>query len=103
MSALANETLGNATTFDAIGRSWTVPTKRNAAHFKWMQNELRLGVVANDLMVAEAFLSPRVSKFNQQKPDQFAALMDIEPDEDQLDEIATAIAKALGMDEAGNS
>lgn len=103
MSALANETQGKSVTFEAIGRSWTVPTKRNAAHFQWMQRELRLGVVANDLMVAEAFLSPAVSKANQQKPDQFADLMVLEPDEDGLDELATAVAKALGLGEAGNS
>jgi hypothetical protein len=103
MSALENETLANSTTFDALGRSWTVPTKRNAAHLRWMQHELRLGVVANDLMVAEAFLSPAVSKSNQQKPDQFADLMALEPDEDKLDEFASSIAKALGLGDSGNS
>jgi len=103
MSALADETLHDSTTFEHLGRSWTIPTKRNAAHLIWMQREMRLGIVASDLMAAQAFLDPAVSKANQQKPDQFKAFLDLEPDDGQLEEFSQKLSKALGLDETGNS
>lgn len=93
MSALENETLHETTTFEHFGRSWTVPTRRHLSHIKRMRDELKSGVGSVDLMLAETFLSA----------DEFNALLEIDPDEVQLDEFTDQIAKALGTGGSGNS
>lgn len=94
MSALDTETTGDGTTtFEHFGREWTVPTKRHLSHIRKMRDALREGVGSTDLMIAETFLSV----------EDFDALCEIDPDEDQLDTFTTQIAKALGTGDSGNS
>lgn len=93
MSALENETLHETTTFDHFGRSWTVPTRRHLSHIKRMRDELKAGVGSVDLLLAETFLSDA----------EFDALLEIDPDEVELDKFTDHIAKALGLGGSGNS
>lgn len=103
-SPLETETTGNGTTtFDHFGQSWTVPTQRHAAHKHFMEKRMRSGIGDLDLMIAEAFLSPAVSKHNIQDRDQFATFLEIDPDDDATDKFTDAIAKALGLGNSGNS
>ena len=90
-SPLENETTGDTTTFEHFGRTWTVPTKRHLSHLRQMRDEMRRGPGSVDLMIAEVMLSP----------EQFLDLLDIDPDEDQLDEFTTRISEAMGL--SGNS
>ena len=92
-SPLKNEATGDTTTFDFFGRSWTVPTKRHLSHIVKMRDDMRSGVGGVDLMIAETFLSP----------DDFAALLDIDPDEDELDAFTMCISEAMGLGNSGNS
>lgn len=93
MSALENEVTADTATFEFFDREWTVPTKRHLSHIKKMRDEMRSGVGTIDLMIAETFLSS----------DQFGALVDIDPDETELDAFTTKISEALGMGDSGNS
>jgi hypothetical protein len=93
MSALENEVTADTTTFEFFDREWTVPTKRHLSHIKRMRDEMRSGVGTIDLMIAETFLSA----------DQFDALLDLDPDETQLDAFTTKISEALGTGDSGNS
>lgn len=105
MSALDTETTSEFTTFEHFGRSWSIPTKRHASHVRALRDMLRLSAAVGgmDLTIAETFLSPEVSPHNQQEPDQFEALLDIDPTDDELDAFATAIGKAMGVGDKGNS
>lgn len=93
MSALENETTRDTVEFDHFGRTWTVPAKRHLSHVKKMRDEMRSGIGDLDLMIAETFLSP----------EQFDALLDIDPDEDALDAFTSALSKAMGLGDSGNS
>lgn len=93
MSALENEVTADTTTFEFFDREWTVPTKRHLSHIKRMRDEMRGRVGSVDLMLAETFLSSA----------EFDALLEIDPDEDQLDEFTTQIAQSLGLGGSGNS
>lgn len=93
MSALENELTSDTTTFEHFGREWTVPTKRHLSHIKKMRDEMQSGIGTIDLMIAETFLSP----------DDFDALLEIDPDEKGLDEFTDHISKALGLKSSGNS
>ena len=93
MSALENEVTADTTTFEAFGREWTVPTKRHLSHIKKMRDAMTAGYGTMDLLIAETFLSPA----------EFDALLDIDPDEDQLDEFTTQISECLGLGSSGNS
>lgn len=92
-TGLESETQHDTTTFDCFGRSWTIPTKRHLSHIKAMRDEVRRGVNNYDLLAAEVMLDEK----------QFLELCDIDPDEDQLAEFATALAKAMGVQSSGNS
>lgn len=93
MSALENETLYDTTTFENLGREWTVPTKRHLSHLRKLRDDIRSGIGNIDLVIAETFLTA----------DQFDALLEIDPDEDQLSEFTSAVSKAMGLGESGNS
>ncbi len=93
MSALENEVTADTTTFEFFDREWTVPTKRHLSHIKKMRDEMKSGVGTIDLLIAETFLSP----------EQFDALLEIDPDEDALDEFTTKISEGLGLGDSGNS
>ncbi len=103
MSALENETTGDPSTFEHFGQTWKIPTRKNLSHIKYLRDQMQTGYGTIDLLIAEAFLSPAVSPANQQDPDQFAALMEIDPDESELDEFTTALSKAMGLGSSGNS
>ena len=93
MSALENETKHETTTFEFFDREWTIPTKRHLSHIKKMSDEVRQGYMSADLMIAETFLSA----------DQFAALLEVDPDEAQLDEFTQRISDVMGLGNSGNS
>lgn len=92
MSALETETTSDTVTFDHFGRTWTLPTKRHLSHIKRMRDEVRTGYGSIDLLIAETFLSA----------EQFDALLEIDPDEDELDKFTDLIADALGLKNSGN-
>lgn len=93
MSALETESTSDAITFEHFGRTWSVPSKRHLSHIKKMRDEVRSGFGDWSLLIAETFLSP----------DQFDALLDIDPDEDGLDAFAKAMSDAMGFGGSGNS
>lgn len=93
MSALENETRYETTTFEHFDRTWTVPTRKHLSHIVKMRDEIKAGVGDYDLLIAETFLSA----------DEFAALLEIDPDDRQLDEFTTALSKAMGVGNSGNS
>lgn len=92
-SPLETETLNDTTTFKHFDREWTVPTKRHLSHLRRMRDEMRAGITDVNLMIAETFLSPA----------EFDALLEVDPDEDQLDEFTEQISKSLGLGNSGNS
>lgn len=104
MSHLENEVTSDFATFEHFDREWSVPNKRHLSHLRWMKAEMAGGVGTIDLMVAEAFLSPAVSGRNQQDPDQFDALVSLDPDEGDLRDFCGKLSQALGTGEtSGNS
>lgn len=104
MSHIENELASDRTTFKHFDRDWSVPNKRHLSHIRWMKAEMTAGVGTIDLMVAEAFLSPQVSQRNQQDPDQFEALVALDPDESDLHAFNAKLTQALGAGEdSGNS
>lgn len=103
MSALETEATSNVVEFNHFGRKWSVPTKRHLSHLKFMRDYARVSVGGLDMMIAEAFLSPFVSAQNQQEPDQFDALLEIDPDEPDLSAFTDELTKAMGFGSSGNS
>lgn len=106
MSSLDTEITSDFTTFEHFGRTWTIPTKRHASHIRRMRDMLRLSSMIDggvNLTIAEIFLSPEISPHNQQDPDQFEALLTLDPDDDGLDKFATALGEAMGLGDKGNS
>jgi 3'-phosphoadenosine 5'-phosphosulfate sulfotransferase len=93
MSDLDTETNSNTVTVEHLGRTWTVPAKRHLSHIRAMKAELRLGLALSADFLAELFLGE----------DQFADLLEIDPDEDSMTEFGVKIAKALGTEDSGNS
>lgn len=95
MSALEQDVTGDGTsTFECLGREWTVPSKQRLSHKLAMRDGILSRYVDYDVTVCEVFLGP----------EQFAQLLDeIDPDDDQLDELSNAIAKAMGVGDSGNS
>lgn len=91
-SPLEAEVSGATVEFKFFDRAWVAPAKRRLSHIKRMRDELRSGIGSIDLMVAETFLSP----------EDFDALCEIDPDEDQLDAFVGELSKAMGLDK-GNS
>lgn len=103
MSGLETETLHDQATFEHFGRQWSVPTKRHLSHLRWMRDEASRRFGDWNLIVVEAMLSPEVAKSNQQKPDQFEALVELDPTEEDLDVFVGEISKAMGLGDSGNS
>jgi hypothetical protein len=93
MSALENETTSDTATFEHFGKTWTVPTKKHHRHIRQVKEIARAegGLDADD--IAKVYLSP----------EQYAELVDLDVASDDLDAFATAIAKALGLGDSGNS
>lgn len=92
-SALENETAGATTTFEHFDREWTIPTRKHLSHLRRLRDELRAGAASQALVLVETFLDE----------EQFEALVDIDPDEEQLTLFAGEIAKRLGFGSPGNS
>lgn len=93
MSDLETETTSDVATFQHFGREWSVPTKQRLSHIKAMRDEMRAGTPNLDLMLAEVFLSPA----------DFNALLEIDPDRDELDKFGDEISRAMGLGNSGNS
>jgi hypothetical protein len=90
---LQTETLHDTTEIEHFNRTWTVPTKRHASHLIRMEAELRAGSINGDLMALRTFLSPK----------DYTALLELDPDEAQLEAMADKLSKALGLKSSGNS
>jgi len=93
MSALENETTSDTTTIEHFGREWTVPTKRHLSHVRAMKAELRAGLPLSSDFLAEVFLGS----------EQFADLLELDPDEDAMEDFGGKVSKALGVGDSGNS
>lgn len=93
MSDLDTQTNGDTATFEHFGREWTVPTKRHLSHIRAIKAEIRSGLAPGNDFLAELFLDS----------EQFAALLEIDPDEDEMTEFGEQVAKAMGVGEKGNS
>lgn len=91
--SLETETLYETTTFKHFDREWSVPTKRHLTHIKKMRDDLRSGFSDYNVLVAETMLGQ----------EQFLALLELDPDEDELNTFVGEIAKAMGIGTAGNS
>lgn len=92
-SPLENETNSDTTTFEHFDQKWTVPTKRHLVHIKAMRDALLVPYTDINLVVAETFLTS----------EQFADLLEINPDEDDFNSFVGEISKALGVGSSGNS
>jgi hypothetical protein len=93
MSDLDTETTSETVTFTHFDREWTVPAKRHLSHIREIKAEMRRGLVPTDDFLAELFLDD----------EQFSALLKIDPPEDDMDAFGTALAKAMGVGDQGNS
>jgi hypothetical protein len=95
MSDLDTETnaADGTTTFDFLGESWTVPTKRHLSHIRAIKAEIRLGLVPGNDFLAELFLGA----------EQFETLLEIDPTEEQMVEFGNKLSAALGTGSAENS
>lgn len=81
------EATGHAVTFEHFDRTWTVPTKVRLSH----QRKLRRD--PSNIGIVDAFLSA----------DEIAALDEIDPTDEELDEFTDAMVEAMGLKNAGNS
>lgn len=89
---LKNETTRETVEFKHFGKTWTVPAKQRLSHMEKFR--VVLAQCQNpDLAMVHAYLPP------EQATD---LIFEVDPDSDELDEFTTAMAKALGYDNAGN-
>lgn len=95
MSDLDTETnsADGTTTFEHFDKTWTVPTKRHLSHIRAIKAEIRLGLMPGNDFLAELFLGA----------EQFATLLEIDPDEDQMVEFGNKVSAAVGTGSSGNS
>lgn len=91
MSALEAESTTDTITFEHFGREWSVPAKRHLSHLKKLRDGIRFSDPS--MLIAETFLSA----------EQFDALLEIDPVEDDLDEFARVLSAAMGFGDSGNS
>jgi hypothetical protein len=92
-TGLEAETLYDTVDFDHFDETWTIPTKRHLSHIVKMRNEARNGYASAAVIAAETMLGA----------EQFARLLDVNPDEDQLDEFVEHMSKVMGLGGSGNS
>jgi hypothetical protein len=91
---MADSSMQNDTaTFDHFGTTWTVPTRRRLSHLVQMRDKMNARYGDANIAVAEVFLGP----------EQFARLLEIDPDEPQLDAFVDQIGKTLKLGDSGNS
>lgn len=94
MSALDHETSDTPNTIDAFDRAWPVPARIGLKDTRRLDAILRAQMVTDyDGALAEAFLSD----------EDFAALVELNPDPDQMDDFGNKIAAAVGLGGRGNS
>lgn len=92
-SALEAEVSSDTATFNHFGRDWSVPTRRQHRHIIETKRILRDEGSLDADDVARIFLSD----------EQYAALVDLNASESDLDDFARKIAEALGIGDSGNS
>lgn len=92
-SHLETETNHDTTTFRHFDREWTVPVRRHLSHLVQLRNGLSIFGANYNVVIAETFLGPQ----------QFAELLELDPDEEALDGFTDVIARTLGLEVAGNS
>lgn len=93
MSAASDEATRETATFEHFGKTWTVPAKQRLSHME----KFRVVLMQSrnpDLAMVHAYLP--VTEVQ-------TLISDVDPDEDELDEFTTAMAKALGFESSGNS
>ena len=93
MSDIKSETLSETTTFKALDREWTVPSRRHLSHILKLEERHEQGRALTSSFIIKTFLDA----------DQWADLLALDPDEGQLEVFATEIADALGVGDSGNS
>lgn len=91
--SVKSETLSDRATFEALGREWSVPNKRHLSHIVKLEERHEQGRPLTATFIIRTFLDA----------DQWEALLDLDPDEAQLEEFASKVAEALGMGDSGNS
>lgn len=91
--SIKTETLSETATFKALDREWTVPAKRHLSHILKLEERHEQGLPLTATFIIRTFLDA----------DQFADLVALDPDENQLDDVSNGIADALGMGGSGNS
>lgn len=102
-SALERETTGDGLVdVDALDTTWKIPTRRHLKHLQSMQSGLAAPGVSASLVIARVFLDPGVSAANLQEPDQWRALLELDPAEPELDDLVNKIGDALGLGDSGN-
>lgn len=95
MSDLETETTSTSetTTFEQLGRSWTVPVKRHHKHLVELKRIIRTEGAVDADDICAVYLPPQ----------EYAELIEFDLDEDALGDFADQIAKALGVGDKGNS
>ena len=79
-------------TFKHFDREWSVPSRQRFTHMRSMHAFTMQGMHP-DAAIVETFLSG----------EQIAALAEIDPDDQELDGFTSAITRAMGYGESGNS
>lgn len=94
MSALENEATDTPNTIEHFGRKWVLPSSVRFNDYQRLNAVVAAQHVRHwDIALAQTFLSP----------EDFAALGEINPTNDDLDEFGTKLGRALGFGGSGNS
>ena len=94
MSALEHEATDTPNTVEHFGRKWELPSSLRLQDYERLNAVVAAQPVRHwDIALAKAFLSA----------EDYAALGEINPTNDELDEFGTKIGKALGFGGSGNS
>ena len=89
---LENETTRETATFEHFDRTWSVPAKLRLSHVVAFREGFNY--YGNlDVAMCHAYLPS----------DEFKALLEIDPEADDLDAFTDKIAEAMGLKNAGNS
>lgn len=91
--SIETETAGDTTTFDHFDKTWTIPVRRHHRHVKQIKAILRSEGYLDADDIASIYLSP----------EQYDDLVALDVDEAKLTEFSTALSKALGLGDSGNS
>jgi IS4 transposase len=91
--SLKTETAAETTTVTHLGREWTVPVRRHLSHILAAEARFEKGLALTGTFIVRTFLSD----------EEFAELVELDPTEDQIDDLAGKISEAIGTGDTGNS